>query len=292
MTAADDLAAGLPRSADAPAWIREGGPTCAPERLFGVSVTDAGHGWVDGEMIVPEGVGVETPLPRGFLGMLADVALGRSVQSTLPVGDLCRTARLALDLTGARVVAGQRLRARGQVLARHGTLRLASCDVLTPNGRLAARATGWFAVAHDDPSACEPAGVAGPDLDRFRPLALDALVALLAGIPREDRPGRFELLVHPRAETANRSGIVHGGVLVGLTEAVLSQTARCTTELEPRIVHLGMTLHRPVPAGGPPVTATGEVSRAGRRVLALTGALVSATGSLLLSASATVDCSP
>ena len=292
MTAADDIAAGRSDSTGAPAWIRGGGPTCVPERLFGVSVTDAGDGWVDGEMIVPEGVGAGTPLPRGFLGMLADVVLGRSVQSTLPVGGMCRTARLGLDLTGAHVIGGQRLQARGQVLAGHGSLRLASCDVLTPGDRLAARATGWFAVAHEDPSASEPAAVAGPDLDRFRPLPLDALVALTGGVPCSDRSERFELLVHPRPETANRSGIVHGGVLVALTEAVLSRTARRTAELEPRIVHLGMTLHRPVLAGGPPLTATGDVSRAGKRVLALTGALTSATGSLVLSATATLDRSP
>jgi uncharacterized protein (TIGR00369 family) len=263
------------------------GPPDDPEQLLGIRVTATGHGWAEAEMPVPAGASADDPMPAGFVGMLADVALGRTVLTALPPGGGCRTATLHLDFAGPPLVEGETLAVRSSLLTRQHALALATGTV-TVCGRVAARCSGWFAVLGPDGEAdpyADDAGAARPpgaDLARLRELT--RLTAQDAG------PGHFAAEVKAGQELANRYQIVHGGMQVVLMEAALSATARGAVR-GGRILGLDITLHRPVPVDGSRLRATGRVVRAGRRVLSAEAAITDTDGRLLIAATGTFDVS-
>jgi uncharacterized protein (TIGR00369 family) len=263
---------------------------CVSEIMLGVRVTQAGPGWAEAEMIVPAGVSADAPLPSGLLGMLADVALGRTVLTTAPIGGGCRTATLRMDFTGAATTEGETLTARGELLARHGSLSLAAADIRAPTGQLAARTNGWFAVldqdaaGRTDPGGNEPEA-AGPSA--FVPRANLAQLGELVRFTRRTAPDGIELSIQGCREMANNHGMMHGGMQAALTEGALLATAETSGRCDPRIVSLDMTMHRPVPANRVNLHASGHIVRAGRRVLTVATAFRSPTGSLLISATGT-----
>lgn len=263
------------------------------EELLGVAVTAAGHGWIEAAMPVPAGVTADDPMPAGFAGMLADVALGRTVLTTLPPDGACRTATLRLDVTGLPVAAGETLAIRGRLLARRDTLVLAAGDVLAGEGRLVARCSGWFVALEaagephpytSDALDADAARPAGASLARLRELT--GLTGLTELTERDAGPGRFAATIKAGQELANRDQIMHGGMQVVLMEAALSATAR-TVAGGARIAGLEVTLHRPVPVDGAHLRASGRVVRAGRRVLSAEATVTGPDGRLLIAATGT-----
>jgi uncharacterized protein (TIGR00369 family) len=262
-------------------------PPDGPEQLLGIRVTTTGHGWVEAEMPVPAGATADDPMPAGFVGVLADVALGRTVLTALPAGGGCRTATLHLDFAGPPLVEGETLAVRSGLLTHQDALALATGSVTVGGCRVVANCSGWFAVL-------EPDGEANPyayDVGTVEPPGADlARLRLTVLTPQDAGPGHFAADVKAGQELANRYQIMHGGMQVVLMEAALSATVRGAVSGE-RILGLDITLHRAVPVDGSRLCATGRVVRAGRRVLSAEAAITDADGRLLIAATGTFDVS-
>jgi uncharacterized protein (TIGR00369 family) len=268
-------------------------PIPGAEELLGVRVTATGHGWAEARMPVPAGVTAADPMPAGLAGMLADVALGRTVLSTLPPDGACRTATLRLDVTGLPLAEGETLAVRGGLLARRDTFALAAGDVLA-GGRLVARCSGWFVVLAGAGEPNPYTDVHGMIATRPAGAGLDRLRELTGLIPEDAGAGQFAATIKAGQELANRDQIMHGGMQVVLMEAALSATAGQAAGGArraglARIAGLEVTLHRPVPVDGSRLRAAGRIIRAGRRVLAAEAAITGPDGRLLVAATGTFE---
>ncbi len=312
----DGHAGGGPEGPDHPdvvGTLLEGEADSAVEGMLGIRLVSVGRGWVEVEMTVAAGASADDPFPSGFLGVLADVALGRAVLTTAADTGGCRTASLRLDFTDVAFVEGEVLAARGEVLAQRDALTLAAADIRTGDGRLAARASGWFVVLSGGdgvaPTDAEPGGATNyaatphprASLARLRELVrFRADVGGPDGGGRSERTGgtgrteRTELSVEVRREMANRHKVMHGGMQAALGEAALSfVAARAARGSTARVVGLDVTLLRPVAVDGSRLRASADLVRAGRRVLVAEAAflspddrpLISVVGTFALSAS-------
>lgn len=81
----------------------------------------------------------------GFIGMLADSAMGRAMRTVLPEGERHFSFDLKLNFISPANL-GERLRAFGKVLHAGRRTGVAECRVETSEGRLVATATASFIV--------------------------------------------------------------------------------------------------------------------------------------------------
>lgn len=131
---------GVPVFPDRRRFIRESGA-----EIESIVDTVIDTNFVEARMTVPPAE--EGPMLQGWLGLLADIALGRSV---VPPNHCCRTADLRIDLTGASLEPGEHVFARANVPARNGDLYLAAAELHTAAGALIATSGGWFASVAED----------------------------------------------------------------------------------------------------------------------------------------------
>jgi len=249
------------------------------EDLLGIQMTGAGYGWATAGMAVPHGVDEHDPLPPELLCTLADVAVGRSLLTTIAPPGGCRTAQLHVDITGVPIVSAQTLTARGDMVSRDDELGLSVATICDAAGSLLLRASGWLAVV---PS---PGDSLPSQTDRSRPVAagLADLRALLR--PRTQESGT-DCVLSAIPEMANRFDIMHGGMQLSLLLSALTAHGEDTIGPRPRLLSVDAVLHRPAPVNHAVLTASCRVVRAGRRVLTVDGELIGPSGKALVTATA------
>lgn len=252
------------------------------EDLFGVSMTRAGYGWAAASMAVPAGVGAHAPLPPELLAPLADVAIGRSLLTTIPPPGGCRTAQLHIDVTGVPVVTAQDLTARGDLVSRDDNFGLSVATISDAAGAVLLRASGWLAVV---PAAEQDVPT---EADRPRPPRAD-LAELIRLLTWESAGGSGERVVRTVPEMANRFHIMHGGMQLSLLLAALRDCSQNAIDHPPRLLSVDVVLHRPAPVNDAVLTASCHVVRAGSRVLTVSGELIGPHVKALITGTAVFD---
>lgn len=146
-------------------------------------------------------------------------------------------------------------------------------------------------VSWEDPLATAAAGAALPGLEALRRMADGRLppppIARLMGfgVVRVE-PGEVTFAGTPDESVYNPIGMVHGGYVATLLDSALGCAVHSTlaagvgyTSIEIKVSYL-----RPVRAGTGPVTATGRVTKEGRRVAFADGEVRDAEGRVLATA--------
>lgn len=117
-------------------------------RSFGMEVDDASHGAVTlGWQAQPRHLNLQGLVHGGVLATLLDTAMGLAVRSAIEPGR--RHVTVEMGVHYLRPAHPGRLRAHGRVVRVGRELAFAEADVVDPQDRVLARATGTFSVGRD-----------------------------------------------------------------------------------------------------------------------------------------------
>jgi uncharacterized protein (TIGR00369 family) len=204
-------------------------PLGRPEQLFGMGPVRAVDGGAEAEM--PTGpwlAGPDGSPAAGALGVLVDDVLGQAMLPGRPSGHWSVTTELTIDLVAPLPLDGRPLTARSRPVALDAAGAMSRGEVRDADGRVVAVAAVWGRYVPGVPD-----GVLNPPADGAPAERGRSVAELLGARPGPD--GVLQTTVKP--QVANPAGVMHGGVLSCLCEAVAA-TALLGSELRTASLHV------------------------------------------------------
>lgn len=311
---ADPAILSLPGIEQIRSWTRRLVPEPPLSRLTGLHYTDFAQGRASFAMpatawLLPS-TGVMT---IGVLAVLADPALGCSIQTTLPAAVPYTTAEMSLTAVRPAYGTGEPLTAVGSVVHPGRRMALAEAGIQGVDGRLVAHATSRCMIF--------PAIQGLPPADGLRPLPLPEGAddpwrrpAMGEVVPQDiwDRYDGLEVqrrladgrlprcplsyftgvrLTHADAGTTScilpatgwltsPSGYVEGGFIAMVADAALQSAIQTTAPAGCAVASLDLKVNflRPVPPDGSHLVARGTVVHRGRTLVIADAEVVNAEG--------------
>lgn len=226
--------------------LEQGTPLAPVHAVSGARLEEIEPGACVAHMTAPPDPHDAHPL-LGLL-LLADFALGVSVNGAVAAGERIATLRLALARV-APVAPGTPLVARARLDDAVGDALTSSAEITGPEGVLA-RASARNAVLRDE--LAETYGETPAAFDPAEPWSVDDLVATT-----EERGAT---VARPHPMTANSAGVVQGGLLAAISARALAVALHRVPD------ELTTTFLRASPAGGGPLRAWPTVDHGGRQL--------------------------
>jgi uncharacterized protein (TIGR00369 family) len=316
---------GLPGIEQIRAYLQGRLPPPPPFHLMGLRMTEVSEGAVTFTMPATEWL---LP-PAGFiqlgvLAILADAALGCSIQTALPPGQPYTTSDLSFIFLRPLRADGGTITSRGRLIHAGSSLAVAETLIEDGAGRPVAHATTrCFLLSPIDPVP-NPAGLAAsddppttlPDDPYLRPVAgrpltqaewdelsgAEVLEGLGAGrLPAppishltglrvlEAETGRATFGLPASAWLTSPTGFIQGGAIALLADTVLAMAAQSTCPPKTTATPLDLKVNyvRPVPADGRELIGRGTVVHRGRSLAIGTADVENADGKRVAVASGT-----
>jgi uncharacterized protein (TIGR00369 family) len=321
---ADPRTLGLPGIEQIRAYLRGGIPPPPPFHLMGLRITEVDEGTATftmpaAEWLLPPAGFVQL----GILAVLADGALGCSIQTLLPPGRPYTTSDLSMTFLRPLPADGETITARGRVIHAGSSAAVSETLIEHSPGRPVAHATTrCFLLPPIDPPP-DPGEVpsgrppeALPDDPYLRPVAgrpltqaewdtrsgLDVLEGLgtgdlpappishLTGLRCVDADeGSVTFRLPATAWLTNPTGIVQGGSIAFLADTVLAMAAQSTCPPRTTATPLDFKVNyvRPVLPDGRELVGRGTVVHRGRSLAIATADVRNADGKRVAVASGT-----
>jgi uncharacterized protein (TIGR00369 family) len=235
----------------------------------------------------------------GVVVLLADLAAGAAVVSTLARGFRAPTLQLHVEL--ARHVRAEpgRLVARGELVHGDAASLLGGCDVLDRGGGLVARATTRCLniSVPADTGEDQLAGITPPALDARSPqpdVGSPSVAELVGAEVVSAAEGRARLRAPAAPWLANTLGMATGGAMGLLAETTMAVALRTALDASQPTACLDLQLWfaRPVVLTGADVVVDATARHVGRRTAIVTAELATSDGRPALHASASYAVSP
>lgn len=312
---ADPRILGLPGIDQIRAYLRGGAPPPPPFHLMGLRLTEVAEGAVtfampaSGWLLPPAGF-----VQLGVLAILADGALGCSIQTALPPGQPYTTSDLSLTFLRPVRADGGTITARGRLIHAGASLAVSESLIEDGAGRPVAHAiTRCFLLPPIDPLP-DPEGLpsgeppqARPDDPYLRPVAgrpltqaewdrmsgLEVVQALATGElpappvshltglrPVDADQGRVTFALPASAWLTNPTGFIQGGAVALLADSAMALAAQSTCPPRTTATPLDLRVNyvRPVPADGRDLVGRATIVHRGRSLAIATADIQNADG--------------
>lgn len=257
-------------------------------RTFGVGEADRRRGRIE-HIPLPTLFDERGELPVGALCVSLDHALGCRIADHLGAGDRIVTSHMHLEVLAPGPLGDELLVATNTGTTMVPGSAFCAAEVTRPDGGVAVRASGRFAIVHGEAAAggrvvpVETTAVAADLSDDLSGVVGDSPILALFGARIVGGVGDvIRSLAIARTEFANERGGVHGGVGAFMCErvAALALRHRAGDDHPFRTVEMRVFFARPLAASGGAVGLATEIGFLGRTTASTTTRLFRPDGKL------------